>query len=97
MGKTILTPDQQRLLDIIIATPKITDSYYFTGGTALSEFYFQHRLSEDLDFFTEDEVITTDVLSLMKKVAVKLQIKEVEYKTLRGSTKVFGRRKLAKY
>ncbi len=28
-------------------------SYYLTGGTALS-FYFDHRFSEDLDFFTQE-------------------------------------------
>lgn len=28
-------------------------SYYLTGGTALS-FYFSHRFSEDLDFFTQE-------------------------------------------
>jgi len=36
------------------------DKIYLTGGTALSRFYFQHRLSEDLDFFT-----TTDDLKLI--------------------------------
>jgi len=25
--------------------------FYLTGGTALSRFYFNHRYSEDLDFF----------------------------------------------
>jgi predicted nucleotidyltransferase component of viral defense system len=29
------------------------DDYYLAGGTALSVFYFQHRLSVDLDFFTQ--------------------------------------------
>lgn len=33
---------------------------YLTRGTALARFYFQHRLSEDLDFFT-----TTDDLKLI--------------------------------
>lgn len=33
---------------------------YLTGGTALARFYFQHRLSEDLDFFT-----TTNDLKLI--------------------------------
>jgi len=28
------------------------DEFYLAGGTALSLFYFQHRLSVDLDFFT---------------------------------------------
>lgn len=36
------------------------DKIYLTGGTALSRFYFQHRLSDDLDFFT-----TTDDLKLI--------------------------------
>lgn len=30
------------------------DDFYLAGGTALSRYYFQHRISEDLDFFTKD-------------------------------------------
>lgn len=30
------------------------DEFYLAGGTALSLFYFQHRLSVDLDFFTSN-------------------------------------------
>jgi len=30
------------------------NDFYLAGGTALSLFYFQHRLSVDLDFFTQD-------------------------------------------
>lgn len=30
--------------------------FYLTGGTALSRFYFQHRYSDDLDFFSRYEV-----------------------------------------
>jgi hypothetical protein len=29
------------------------DDFYLAGGTALSLFYFQHRISVDLDFFTQ--------------------------------------------
>jgi hypothetical protein len=36
------------------------DKIYLTGGTALARFFFQHRYSEDLDFFT-----TTDDLKLI--------------------------------
>ncbi|MBI3956224.1 nucleotidyl transferase AbiEii/AbiGii toxin family protein [Candidatus Gottesmanbacteria bacterium] len=35
---------------------ELTRWYYLTGGTALSEFYLHHRLSEDIDFFTRSEV-----------------------------------------
>ena len=30
--------------------------FYLTGGTALSRFYYQHRYSEDLDFFSSTEI-----------------------------------------
>ncbi len=30
--------------------------FYLTGGTALSRFYYQHRYSEDLDFFSIEEL-----------------------------------------
>lgn len=42
--------DEQRKISKIV-TSKFKN-YYLTGGTALS-FYFNHRFSEDLDFFTQ--------------------------------------------
>src|SRR3989338_3509766 len=30
------------------------DNFYLAGGTALAKFYFQHRESYDLDFFTQE-------------------------------------------
>ena len=38
---------------IVKMVTKKFNKYYLTGGTALS-FYFDHRFSEDLDFFTRD-------------------------------------------
>jgi predicted nucleotidyltransferase component of viral defense system len=56
------------------------DNFYLAGGTALSLFYFQHRLSVDLDFFTRDFVYS-DIKrivaylenTLKKKTALKGQ------------------------
>lgn len=49
----------------------LSSIFYFTGGTALSEFYLKHRESLDLDFFTEKEfdpqVILEAVQSWSKK------------------------------
>lgn len=42
---------QERVLRILAG--KIGE-FYLAGGTALSLFYFQHRLSMDLDFFTSN-------------------------------------------
>ena len=52
--KTILTKNQQLLLNEIGKNKAISEAFYLGGGTALAEFYLKHRLSEDLDFFTEN-------------------------------------------
>lgn len=33
-----------------------SNQFYLTGGTALSRFYFHHRYSDDLDFFSQEEL-----------------------------------------
>src|SRR3989338_7399780 len=46
------------------------DDFYLAGGTALSMFYFQHRESFDLDFFTRKfkrQNVTNIVDHLSKK------------------------------
>ncbi len=55
MAKTILSANQIKILEAISADNEICQSFYLTGGTALAEYYLQHRLSEDLDFFSEKE------------------------------------------
>ena len=42
--------EQKRITSMVTGKFK---KYYLTGGTALS-FYFDHRFSEDLDFFTQE-------------------------------------------
>ena len=44
-----------RIQDKILLWWKVLNMpFYLTGGTALGRFYLQHRFSEDLDFFTND-------------------------------------------
>jgi predicted nucleotidyltransferase component of viral defense system len=49
----ILTEKQELLISNL--PDEIRTNYYLTGGTALSAFYLGHRLSEDMDFFTDAE------------------------------------------
>jgi predicted nucleotidyltransferase component of viral defense system len=51
--KKILTEKQELLISHL--PEEIQGNFYLTGGTALSAFYLGHRLSEDLDFFTDNE------------------------------------------
>lgn len=73
MGKmSIITPEQQLILDQIKENDFFRQNFYFTGGTALSVFYLQHRYSEDLDFFSENEFDYEEILSRIKQWAKKL-------------------------
>lgn len=53
MRKKILTEKQELLISHL--PEEIHANFYLTGGTALSAFYLGHRLSEDMDFFTDGE------------------------------------------
>lgn len=55
----ILTHDQVTVLQLIGKNPSLTKQFYLTGGTPLAAFYLHHRYSEDLDFFSEQEVDPT--------------------------------------
>ena len=50
-NKIFYIKSEQRKINKLVT--KKFRKYYLTGGTALS-FYFDHRFSEDLDFFTQD-------------------------------------------
>jgi hypothetical protein len=64
------------------------EGFYLAGGTALSLFYFQHRESYDLDFFTKDfsrtkiEILMSD---LSKDIGLKAVLQgEVDKKGFAG-------------
>lgn len=82
MGKIILTPEQKIILERFKKEPFLVDKFYFTGGTALSIFYLHHRLSDDLDFFTEEKFETGRIIELVrrwgKELDFEIVIKEVE-------------------
>jgi predicted nucleotidyltransferase component of viral defense system len=79
MGKTILTAHQRDFLELIQKDLFITRNFYFTGGTALAEFHLQHRLSDDLDLFSEEkEVNAISVERFLKNISQKLGIVHIK-------------------
>lgn len=80
MAKTILTYDQSKLLQILAQSP-IAREFYLSGGTALSEYYLQHRLSEDLDFFRDQEFEITSILSVIKSLQSRIGYKTIDIQT----------------
>lgn len=68
MDNQWLTPLQQDFLRRFFATTT-GPGFFLTGGTALSAFYLQHRVSLDLDLFTLDELALKEGESVVPRLA----------------------------
>lgn len=86
MGKmSVFTSGQKLIFDQISSHPFLKSNFYFTGGTALSYFYLQHRYSEDLDFFSLKPFNDKKILDIMRRFAhsagftFRADLKEVVY------------------
>jgi len=67
----ILTSGQIHLL-MEFRRSHLKEAFRLTGGTALSAFYLEHRVSEDLDFFSSERVpfyICEDFLKMLPDVS----------------------------
>jgi len=79
MGKTILTAKQLDFLECTLTQPSLLKRFYWTGGTALAEIYLQHRLSEDIDLFTETEEVDQKLVeAFIKQASTKLGVKQIK-------------------
>lgn len=68
----ILTAEQKFILEEFSKNLSLKNNFYFTGGTALGAFYLQHRLSEDLDFFSEKQFDDAQIVLFIKRISLKL-------------------------
>ncbi len=75
--KTILSPIQREFLELAIKESYIIEHYYWTGGTALAEFYLRHRESEDIDLFSESEVEVEIISDFIGAMAKKLRANDI--------------------
>src|SRR3989338_7854793 len=73
MGKLVFTPIQKIIFEEFIKH-SFPSEFYFTGGTALSAFYFHHRESEDLDFFSEQDFEDEIVIEFINKISKNLNM-----------------------
>jgi len=80
MAPKILTPIQDRTLQAFSST-SLAKQFYFTGGTALSHFYLQHRLSEDLDFFSQQEFSPQNITPILKKIQPQIKYQSIDFQT----------------
>ncbi len=78
MAKTILNQFQTNVLSDFKRS-NLSRKFYLSGGTALSEFYLHHRLSEDLDFFTQQELNLDELKKFINHIAKENNVKKIEY------------------
>lgn len=72
MGKiSILTKEQKLILDLISKNKYFSSNFYFTGGTALSNFYLRHRFSDDLDFFSTDKIEQDVIFGIISNWSIR--------------------------
>ncbi len=72
--ENILYPMQDEIFTLLQS-----DKFYLTGGTCLSRFYYQHRYSEDLDFFFmgdtfRKEDFEAEFTVILKKIYEKYKV-----------------------
>jgi len=72
---------QDKVLDVVF---KLEDTFYLTGGTALSRFYQEKRYSDDLDFFTNSSnrfgyAVKNIVSELLKNFVVEYELESKDF------------------
>lgn len=80
MKNRILTEKQEALIDNL--PDEILAEFYLTGGTALSAFYVEHRLSKDLDFFTDTEKQMPPIEFLIALLRRLASVNDIRYERL---------------
>lgn len=68
------------------------EPFYLTGGTALANYYFQHRLSVDLDFFApaiDEEAVVRIIAALNKEFDATAELVKREDRTGRSKLRMF--------
>lgn len=78
MEQTILNSFQQKVLELFKKT-SLSQKFYLSGGTALAEFYLHHRYSEDLDFFTAEELNLEELKKFVNLVSKENGIQEINF------------------
>jgi predicted nucleotidyltransferase component of viral defense system len=78
MAKTILNPFQKKTL-ADFKKSVLARKFYLSGGTALAQFYLHHRLSEDLDFFTQEELDLDELKKFINALSRDISVKKIEF------------------
>ena len=79
METAILSKNQIAFFNEVKNAPFLTKNFYLTGGTALAAYYLHHRYSEDLDFFSENEIDPVNLDGAIESIKKKLNISKIDF------------------
>jgi len=74
----VLNKPQKDFLELFKQNNFLVKKFYLTGGTALAAFYLYHRYSEDIDFFSEEEVDLLPIDAFLKNIKNRLGISAID-------------------
>jgi len=79
--QSILTKQQLLFLKLFGQEKVLSKRFYLSGGTTLAEYYIPYRYSEDLDFFSEDEIDSGQISAFMQKIKKELGFSSYKFNT----------------
>lgn len=75
----VVLSDFQRKALVRFLNSQLSKKFYLAGGTALAEFYLKHRKSEDLDFFTQEELDIGEIKEFSSGLEKIIPLQKIEY------------------
>ncbi len=88
MGQEILKAWQTYAIRHVFAQPAAAN-FYLTGGTALAAYYLNHRISDDLDFFTDKDFPSTAIQKIAADLQTVLGAQNLRYSRLHDRRQFF--------
>lgn len=79
---------QKQVLDELAKSP-LKDIFYWTGGTLLSAVYLHHRLSQDLDFFSDTPFSHDTIVGFVGGLKDRLALDYIEEKKIHDRWEFF--------
>ena len=62
----------------MLATSRLAKKFYWSGGTALSECYLKHRISHDIDLFTDHDFSYQELAPFLESCKNFLRLTKIE-------------------
>jgi len=81
MPNTDILTETQKLFLKLLGKQPFSKKFYLSGGTALAGFYIPYRFSEDLDFFSEEEIQVDEITAFIQSIKSELGFESFDFNT----------------